>query len=242
MLSSPQIPLPLEPPRADRFEAFVAGPNAAALAAVRALLDEPGGVLFLSGPEGSGKSHLLNALCHAARERGLAAFYLALKRLRPEAAAGLEGLQMVDLVCVDDFDRVAGDPTWEQALFRCFNEIRAARGRLLVSSRQPLSALSVGLPDLASRLAWGLRVALQPPGDDDKLEILQRRARALHIELPPDVRQYLLRYGRRDMVSLLAALERLKDAAFADKRRITVPLAREVLWETKGGPPRREEC
>ena len=50
---------------------------------------------------------------------------------------GLEGLQQLDLVCVDDFDRVAGNATWERALFRCFNEVRAAQGRLLVSSRLP---------------------------------------------------------------------------------------------------------
>jgi DnaA-homolog protein len=231
VLISPQIPLPLEPPRADRFEEFVAGPNAAALAAVRHLLDEPGGVLYLSGPQGSGKSHLLNALCHAARERGLAAFYVALKRLPPEAAAGLEGLQTLDLVCVDDFDRVAGDPHWERALFRCFNEIRAARGRLLVSSGQPLSALPVGLPDLASRLAWGVRQSLQPPDDEGKLQILQQRARAMRIDVPLDVHNYLLRYGRRDLASLLSALERLKEAAFTGKRRITVPLARKVLDE-----------
>lgn len=231
MRVSPQIPLPLESPRADRFEEFVAGPNATALAAVRQLLDEPGGVLFLSGPQGCGKSHLLNALCHAARERGLAAFYIALKRLRREAAAGLEGLQALDLVCVDDFDRVAGDATWEQALFRCFNEIRAARGRLLVSSSKPLSALPIGLPDLASRLAWGVRQSLQPPDDPGKLQILRQRARAMRVEVPPDVQNYLLRYGRRDLASLLSALEQLRDAAFADKRKITVPLAREVLCE-----------
>ena len=71
MLFSPQIPLQLEAKRPDRFEDFVAGPNENVLAAVRLLLDEPGGNLFLSGPDGSGKSHLLNALCHAARERGL---------------------------------------------------------------------------------------------------------------------------------------------------------------------------
>lgn len=230
----PQIPLPLEPPRADRFEEFVEGPNAAALAAVRQLLDEPGGVLFLSGPEGSGKSHLLNALCHAARERGLVAFYVALKRLRPEAAAGLQGLQLLDLVCVDDFDRVAGDATWERALFRCFNEIHAARGRLLVSSSQPLSALPIALPDLASRLAWGVRQTLQAPADEGKLAILQQRARAMRIEVPQDVQTYLLRYGRRDMASLLSALEQLKDAAFVAKRKITVPLAREILGELHG--------
>jgi DnaA family protein len=229
MLFSPQIPLQLEPRRPDRFDEFVAGPNVNATAAVRQLLDEPGGSLFLSGPGGSGKSHLLNALCHEARENGLAAFYIALKRLPEEAAASLEGLQVLDLVCVDDLDSVAGNPVWENALFACFNEVRAAHGRLLVSSRQPLAALELCLPDLASRLAWGVRQNLRLPADDGKLQILEQRARALRIDLPADVQNYLLKHSKRDMSSLLLALERLKDAAFVGKRKITVPLAREIL-------------
>jgi len=229
MLFSPQIPLQLEPRRPDRFDEFVAGPNENALAAARHLLDEPGGSLFLSGPEGSGKSHLLNALCHAARENGLAAFYIALKRLPEEAAASLEGLQVLDLVCVDDLDSVAGNPVWENALFACFNQVRAAHGRLLVSSSLPLASLDLCLPDLASRLAWGVRQNLRPPNDDQKLLILQQRARTLRIDLPEDVQSYLLKHSKRDMSSLLLALERLKDAAFVGKRKITVPLAREIL-------------
>ena len=229
MLFSPQIPLQLEPRRPDRFEDFVAGPNAAVLASVRALLDEPGGNLFLSGPDGSGKSHLLNALCHSAREKGLAAFYIALRRLPEEAAASLQGLQVLDLVCVDDIDSVAGNRVWEDALFACFNEVRAARGRLMVSSSLPLSGLEFGLPDLASRLAWGVRQSLRLPDDAGKLEILQQRASTLRIELPADVQNYLLKHGKRDMSSLLQTLEQLKDAAFAEKRKITVPMARKIL-------------
>jgi DnaA family protein len=229
MLFSPQIPLQLEPRRPDRFDDFIAGPNLNALSAVRQLLSEPGGSLFLSGPDGSGKSHLLNALCHEARENGLAAFYIAPKRMPEEAAASLEGLRVLDLVCVDDLDSVAGNPVWESALFGCFNEVRAARGRLLVSSNRPLASLEFCLPDLASRLAWGVRQSLRLPDDDGKLEILQQRALTLRIDLPRDVQIYLLKYGKRDMSSLLLALERLKDAAFAGKRKITVPLAREIL-------------
>ena len=229
MLFSPQIPLQLEPRRPDRFEDFVAGPNKSVFLAVRQLLDEQGASLFLSGPLGSGKSHLLNALCHAAREKGLGAFYIALKQLPEEAAAGLEGLQGLDLVCVDDLDSVTGNATWENALFRCFNEVRAANGRLAVSSRQPLSSLQFDLPDLESRLAWGLRLKLQSPDDAGKLQVLQQRARVLGIELPQDVMHYLIKHSKRDMGSLLSALERLKDAAFVAKRRITVPLAREIL-------------
>lgn len=229
MLFSPQIPLQLEPPRPDRFEDFHIGPNGAAFNAVRELLDEPGGFIFLSGPEGSGKSHLLNALCHRARERDMAAFYIALKRLPESAAAGLDGLQVLDLVCVDDLDRVAGNPAWERALFNCFNEVRSAGGRLLVSSRQPLRSLNIVLPDLASRLAWGLRLSLQAPGDEGKLQVLQQRARSLHIELPEDVQRYLIKHSTRELAALLRTVELLKDAAFAGKRKITIPLAREVM-------------
>lgn len=233
MLFSPQIPLPLEPRRPDRFEDFVPGPNEHVLLATKKILDEPDGVLFLSGPEGTGKSHLLNALCHAARERGLGAFYIALKQLPDEAAAGLEGLRGLDLVCVDDLESVAGKAVWERALFRCFNEVRDANGRLAVSSCESLSSLHFDLADLQSRLAWGLRMNLRPLNDEGKLLVLQQRARALGIELPRDVQTYLIKHGKRDMGSLLKMLERIKDAAFVAKRRITVPLAREILTSSR---------
>jgi DnaA family protein len=238
VLFSPQIPLPLEPSRPDRFEDFVAGPNEGVVQALRQLLEQAGGSLFLSGPGGSGKTHLLNAVCHAARENGQVAFYLSLRRSPDRADARLRGLQGMSLVCVDDLDCVAGEAEWEQALFRCFNDLHQAGGRLVVSSRAALSSLPLGLPDLKSRLAWGLRLKLAPLGDEHKLQILQNRMRALGVELPGDVQAYLIKHGRRDTGSLLSALEKLKQAAFVAKRRITVPLAREILGQSgQQAPP-----
>ena len=74
-----------------------------------------------------------------------------------------------------------------------------------------------------------MRQNLQLPDDGGKLEILQQRANVLRIEVPSDVQNYLLKHGKRDMTSLLQTLEQLKDAAFADKRKITVPMARKIL-------------
>ena len=74
-----------------------------------------------------------------------------------------------------------------------------------------------------------MRMNLCLPDDEGKLQVLQQRARSLGIELPRDVQRYLIRHSKRDMGSLLAMLERLKDAAFVAKRRLTVPLAREIL-------------
>ena len=233
MLFSSQIPLQLTPLRDSRFDNFVEGPNHAVVKALRHLPDEPGSHVFLYGGEGSGKSHLLNAVCVETREREGRAFYLALKRLPRDAIASLEGLEKLDLVCVDDLHVIAGDQAWEEALFHCFNRIREANGRLLVSSRERLSALDLHLPDLKSRLAWGLRLQLLPLEDKDKLEVINLHCVALGLRLPDDVQQYLLKHHDRSMAALVHTVESLQQAALTLKRRITVPLAREVLKKIK---------
>jgi DnaA family protein len=227
--SSSQILLPLESRSIDRFENFFTGPNQNVVFGLKELLRSPGACLFISAAEGSGKSHLLNAVCNHAREEGLEAFYLTPGRLPKAAAKGLTGLEQMDVVCIDDIDQVAGQAQWENALFHFFNRLHASKGRLVVSSRQPLSHLQFNLPDLASRLAWGLRLQLEPLDDDGKLAVIRNKADALGINLPPEVASYLIRRSSRDMVTLLANLEAIRVAALTGKRKISVPLAREVL-------------
>jgi DnaA family protein len=229
VLFSPQLPLPLHAKRHGGFSDFVVGPNAAAVEALRAAAAEPDASVFLSGPESSGKTHLLNAACYAAREAGQSAFYLGLKRLPGRGEAALQGLEDMGLVCIDDLHRVAGLPAWEEALFHFINRLRQRRGRLLVASQLRLSALPLVLPDLLSRLGWGLRLELQPLEDQDKVAVMHSHAESLGIELPEDVVAYLLRYGQRTMGALLLSVGRLQHVAFTEKRRITVPLAKRVL-------------
>lgn len=229
MPASPQILLPLEQRRPDRFEDFVTGPNAAVVAALREVPAGGERCVFLHGPEGSGKSHLLNALCNRVQEAGGAAFYIVPGALPEIAAASLKGLECFELVCVDDIDLVAGSRAWEEALFHCFNRLREAGRSLVVSSAVPLASIAFALPDLHSRLSWGLRLRLEPLDDDAKGEVLDRRARALGIELPEDVRRFLLSRTSRNLGRLVDTLEALRVAALAGKRRLTLPLAREVL-------------
>lgn len=233
MLFSPQIPLPLVPRRDSRLEDFVVGPNRAVVEALRHMPDEAGSHIFLHGSEGSGKTHLLNGLCYQVRETGKRAFYLALKRLPGNAIESLQGLEALDLVCVDDLHVIAGDARWEEALFHCFNRIREANGRLLISSLRRLSELELGLPDLASRLAWGLRLPLLPLEDDDKLKVMELHSERLGLTLPADVQQYLLKHHDRSVSALIATVDSLHKAALTLKRRITIPLAREVLLSKK---------
>ncbi len=229
MLFSPQIPLQLMPRRDNRFDDYFAGPNEALVKTLKHAVEEPGSHIFLFGDQGSGKTHLLNALCHATRERQGRAFYLALKRLPKDAISSLQGLEELDLVCVDDLHVIAGDEVWEEALFHCFNRIRESDGSLVISSRERLSALNLGLPDLASRLAWGLRLQLLPLEDQHKLAVINLHSDALGISLPGEVQQYLLKHHDRSMAALINTVENLQRAALTSKRRITVPFVREVL-------------
>ena len=231
MLFSPQLPLPLEPRRALRLDDFVAGPNGAVVAAINDLATQEDQSVFLYGPSGSGKTHLLSAACIRARESGRSAFYLKLSDLDDDAVQSLRGLEQVGLVCLDDLDAVAGNARWEEALFHFINRLRAERRCLLVASRQRLRRLPLELPDLGSRLAWGLRLELLPLDDAAKLQVLEVHAESLGLTLAPELGRYLLSRGPRDMASLLALVSRLQQAAFQDKRLLTVPLLRQLLAE-----------
>lgn len=229
MLFSPQLPLQLEPSRQQDFGHFVCGSNEAVVKSLQGMLDGDELQAYVWGPPSSGKTHLLNAMCLATRAAGGSAFYAALKSLPPGSQGLLEGLEHVDLLCIDDCERAAGDAEWETSLFNCINRFREAGRKMVLAAGMPLRSLPVVLPDLKSRLQWGLRLQLQPLDDPHKLQVLEMHARSLGIDLPPDVGLYLLRRSSRGLGSLVAALERLQNAAFVGKRRITVPLAREVL-------------
>jgi DnaA family protein len=229
MANTPQLLLNLEHSRPDRFEDFVAGQNQTTVAAVLETLSRQGSGLFLHGPAGSGKTHLLNALCSKARAEGMQAFYVASRRMPDSAAEGVRDLRNFDLVCIDDIDHFAGNQSWEHAVFHCFNHLKQSGGRMVVSSRVALPDLPLELGDLRSRLAWDVQAGLLPLDDMDKLEVMSKRAMAAGVALPEEVQRYLIRHGKRDMKSLMDNLTQIIEAAFARKRRITVRLAAEIL-------------
>lgn len=208
------------------FANFVAGANAAAVAALMRG-DEP--FIYVWGPAGSGKSHLLQAACHGTAAGGATVAYLPLADLGDAGVAVLEGLEQVSLVCLDDLQAVAGDGAWEEALFHLYNRLRESGTRLLVSAEAGPLHCGVMLADLRSRLGWGPVYQLQPLDDAGKLEVLRRHARGRGMELPEEVALYLLRHCPRDMHALCALLERLDQASLAAQRRLTIPFVRALI-------------
>jgi DnaA family protein len=211
------------------FASFLAGDNALAMAAVQALASGQGGSLvYLHGVAGSGKSHLLQALCAQTAQ----AAYLPLALLRELGPGVLSGSQSHAAVAIDDLDAIAGDARWERELFVLFNDCAAQGTRLIVAARQPAMASGVQLPDLRSRLASMPHFALHPLTETQQREALRLRAGLRGIELPDDALQYLQRHCARDMTRLHGLLDRLDLAALQEQRRLTIPFIRQVLDES----------
>ena len=162
-----QLPLGIKLRDEATFASYYPGPNATVLAATRAFASLQSAVpeccLFLWGTEGTGRTHLLQAACHALADEGGLAMYLPLDELADEGPLLLEGMESVDLLCLDKLEAVVGRPDWEEALFHLYNRLREQGGRLLVAAAAAPRALGLKLPDLESRLGWGLVFQLQPP-------------------------------------------------------------------------------
>jgi DnaA family protein len=225
-----QLPLGIGLPDSAVFTTFHAGANATAVATVaQAAAGSGERVVYLHGVRGTGKTHLLQAACAAATAAGRRAALLPLSEVARLAPGVIEGWERFDLVCIDDLHRVAGIREWEVALFELYNALQAEGVYWIGTGADAPAALGLTLPDLASRLAAGPVFNLVELDDDGRIAALSLRAAQRGVELPPEVGRYLLNHLPRDMATLHDALVRLDQASLVHQRRITLPLAREVL-------------
>lgn len=186
--------------------------------------------IYLWGATGVGLTHLQQAGCHHAQSSGLSIQYLPLGDMVGFAPGDLfEGLDYLDYVSIDGLHAIAGRPDWEQALFHFYNRLRDTGRRLLVSALQGPQELPITLPDLRSRLQWGITCQVQPLSDHDKRQALMRRARARGLELNEEVANYILQRVPRDMSQLFCYLQRLDHASLAEQRKLTIPFVKKVL-------------
>jgi len=230
-----QLALQFVLPEKAAIESYVSGANEQAVDALRACAGGKGEpYLYLWGASGTGKSHLLQAATLLAEKAGRSAVYIPLEQARELAPEIFDDLEQVDLVCLDNVEQVAGDGDWELALFNLFNRLRDNHRWLLVSaSCSPLN-LPLELPDLVSRLSWGLCYQLQAMSDRDKARAIIEDAERRGLQLSEEGARYILRHAPRDMGSLRRLLEQMDRAALEAKRRLTLPFIREFLHKQAG--------
>lgn len=184
-------------------------------------------IIYLHGTAGTGKSHLLQAACHLA---GNGALYLPLSELAEYAPGDvLQGVETLDLVCLDDVHAVLARDEWELALFDLCNRARQWGCRLLVAADAAPRALEVKLADLRSRLSWGIVYHLPQADDDAKDAILRFRAGRRGLSMSAEVSAYIVSRAPRSLESLLSLLDTLDKASLAQQRALSIPFVKQTL-------------
>ena len=210
-------------PALGRDDFFVSPANRLALAQVDAWPAWPDRRLAVSGPGGSGKTHLVHVWAARAGARIL-------------PAASLRSLDLARLparvaLAIEDVDR-PGDGSRaeaEEALFHLMNHLVAGGGSLMLTGRTPPAQWRVDLPDLASRLNAAQVARLDPPDDALLSAVLIKLFSDRQIDVAPDLIAYLLARMDRSFEAAEALVVRLDVAALARQRPITPRLAAEVL-------------
>ncbi|WP_198263781.1 DnaA regulatory inactivator Hda [sulfur-oxidizing endosymbiont of Gigantopelta aegis] len=221
-----QLPLSFQAPENASFDNFIVGDNQQLLFSLK---NDEESLIFIWGGSGSGKSHLLQAIAGQYQAQAMNALYLPLKLDDDFPPEMLEGLEMMDLICLDDIDQVIGDAEWEVALFHFFNRMRENQGRLILSASNSAVNLAINLPDLKSRLTWGLTYQSMALGDQDKIIALKHRAELRGLSMSDEIARYLLNHATREMSELIQLLEKLDYESLAEQRKLTIPFIKNYL-------------
>lgn len=231
----PQLPLALRYPPDQRLDTFVRAPDGV-LAQLHALATgasleagSPPDALYLAGPGGVGKTHLLLATCAAAEAGGRRAAYLPLVAAAGRLREALQALEGNDVIALDGIEAVAGNREDEIALFDAHNRARAARVTLVYAAREIPDALGLTLPDLRSRLGQCTRITLLPLDDAGRRDVLLQRAQRRGLVLEDAALDWLLKRVGRDLGGLATLLDKLDRASLAAQRRVTVPFLKQTL-------------
>jgi DnaA family protein len=178
--------------------------------------------LLIYGAKDSGKTYLLQALCNQFNNQGKSSFFLPMRQAIELSVDILDSLENIELVCIDGIESLVGNKAWEIGLFNPNN-------RLIFTSAKNIDGMNFELKDLDSRLRKIQSHELHSLADDDILYALKHIANLRCIELGSKEAQYLLTYADRNISDLVKILESLDQLSMEMKRKITIPLIKEVI-------------
>ena len=185
--------------------------------------------LLIYGAKDSGKTYLLQALCNQFNNQGKSSFFLPMRQAIELSVDILDSLENIELVCIDGIESLVGNKAWEIGLFNLINRSFNSNNRLIFTSAKNIDGMNFELKDLDSRLRKIQSHELHSLADDDILSALKHIANLRSIELGSKEAQYLLTYADRNISDLVQILESLDQLSMEMKRKITIPLIKEVI-------------
>lgn len=224
-----QLTLDIRPEPHPTLENFIVGANVELVARLRALAQPRAfDTVYLWGPRGCGRTHLLRATQAAADAAGRRVVLIAAEEAGAELPCPPGGL-----LIADDIDRL--DDNAQVALFRTFNSARLAGLALLLAGSAPPLELKLR-EDVRTRIGSAIVYQVKPLSDEDKATTLLSQASQRGMRMEDEVIGYMLRHTSRDLPSLMAVLDALDQASLERKRPVTVPLLKEMLTKFNKNP------
>jgi chromosomal replication initiator protein len=234
-----------EPPRRplERLESFVVGPeNRVAHAAAAMATERPGSAspLVMYGPNGTGKTHLLEGIAGAARRerRRRSVVYLTAEQFTTLFLEALRGQGLpsfrrkhrgVDLLLIDDVQFFAGKRATINEVVHTIDSLRREGTQLVLSSDRPPTDLAELGPELTTRLSGGLVCGLEPPLFATRLGIARQLAARHDVTVPEDVLEFIAAHLPGDARRLAGAIMRVKAASLAHGEPISLAFAEQEL-------------
>ncbi len=206
------------------FENFIVGPeNEMAHGASLAVAKEPGhyyNPLFIHGPTGLGKTHLMHAIAHsvyAANPQARIA-YISSETFTNDFITALQSgsvapfrrrYRELDLLLIDDIHFLAGKESTQDEFFHTFNELHNNHKQVVLTSDRPASEIAKLQERLVSRFQWGMVASIQAPGLETRIAILRKKAAARGLELQPEIAEFIASRVSRNVRNLEGAVTRI---------------------------------
>ncbi len=235
------------------FESFVVGPrNQVAHAAALAIAERPSELynpLFVHGSVGLGKTHVLQAICHASLERRpqTRIAYITCEMFVNSFIAAIEsgGLKefryqyrAVDVLVVDDIHFLAHKDRTQEEFFHTFNALFNGQRQIVLSSDCPPQAIGTLEERLVSRFRWGLVAEMEPPVFETRISILKRNGVRFGIDLPDDVCEFIASHVTTNIRELEGSIHQVVNYARLRGRPVGLETAREALPHLVSDPRR----
>lgn len=227
------------------FDTFIEGDcNRLARSAGLAVALNPGNnpynPYYIYGDSGLGKTHVVHAIGMEIKQRhpNLQVLYVSMNKFQAQFTTAvlnkeindfIHFYQMVDVLIIDDIQELAGKPKTQNAFFNIFNHLQLSGKQLVLTSDKAPVELSDIEERLLTRFKWGLSAQLTQPDFDTKVRIIRNKSSRLNVEITDEVVEYLADHINANVREIEGALSSLvANAAFLN-RKITIPLAKEIL-------------
>ncbi|MBQ8345255.1 MAG: chromosomal replication initiator protein DnaA [Clostridia bacterium] len=232
------------------FDNFIVGnSNKFAHAACTAVAARPAtdyNPLFIYGPSGLGKTHLMSAVVNEIKRKkpDTRVVYIKGDDFTNEMIESLSRQEMnkfhnkyrnCDILLIDDIQFIAGKNSTQEEFFHTFNTLYEDRKQIVLSSDRPPKDIQTLEERLKTRFEWGLIADIQPPDLELRIAIIKKKAEQVNIVIPDEVLTFLAENLRSNIRQIEGAIKKLSAVCFLTGKSITMEVASSCLSELLGG-------